>query len=223
MRRTLEKGFLSAVILLICYAVFTILVRFVDVRAIGPENSSVGFASLNSAVFNLLRGFHAKIYLISKIFGVLILLIAFCVLLIAVLQFVQGRSLQAVDWDMKVFVCYGVAVLIVYLVTARVSINYRPVVLDVTEGLELSYPSSHTLLAVSVCGALLLQLRLRVKRRDLRKILMAAAWVLMVLAVLSRLAAGVHWFTDIVGGILLGAALSRTYRAAVKLQYDWIK
>ncbi|MBO7092931.1 MAG: phosphatase PAP2 family protein, partial [Victivallales bacterium] len=110
---------------------------------------------------------------------------------------------------------YALAVIYVimavfYIVFDKIIIvNYRPML----ENGELvaSYPSSHTLMAVTVLGTAVIALYKRLKDYNVRLIVFAAAMLLMFLAVLTRFLSGVHWFTDIIGGILLSAALITLY------------
>ena len=219
MLRGSKKYIMRAGIFLAAYIIFTLVVRFVNVEPIGPEGSSVGLAKLNGAVFNRIGGFHAGFYKLSSILGAIILLGALLIALLVVMQAVQKRSIRKVNWDLKVYILYGIVVLAVYLITEHFSINFRPVILDAEEGLELSYPSSHTLLSVSVIGAAAAQIRLRVKDSGTQRILLIAAWVLAAVTVLARFLAGVHWTTDIIGGILLAMVLCEGYCAAIKYRY----
>ena len=211
----------KAGILLAAYLLWTLLVRFINVQPIGPNGSSVGLAAINGAVFRGLGGvLHTGLYRASGLLGYLILLLGLCTALLAVLQLVQRKSLRAVDWDLQVYVIYGASVLIIYVISTVVSINYRPVITDAAKGLELSYPSSHTLLSLGVMGAVAVQIRLRVKEKGLRKILTAAAWALAAVVILLRLLSNAHWLTDIIGGILLALVLCEAYQAAVRLRYS---
>ena len=219
MFRESKKYVVRAGIFLAAYLVFTLIVRFVNVEPIGPEGSSVGLAKLNGAVFNRIGGFHAGFYKLSNILGAVILLGGLFIALLVVLQAIQKRSIRKVNWDLKVYILYGIVVLAVYLITEHFSINWRPVIIDAEKGLELSYPSSHTLLSVSVIGVVAAQIRLRVKDSGTRRILLIAVWVLAAVTILARFLAGVHWTTDIIGGILLAIALCECYCAAIKYRY----
>ena len=50
--------------------IYTILVKVVDVKAIGPYNSKVGFSSMNAYVRDLI-GYNKTWYTITKYLGVL--------------------------------------------------------------------------------------------------------------------------------------------------------
>lgn len=78
----------------------------------------------------------------------------------------------------------------------------------------LSFPSGHTLFAVTVwCGVALLLSR-HVAGRAGRFLLVFGAVAVSLLVALSRLYLGYHWLTDVIGSLLLGAAWVLTCRAA---------
>ena len=83
--------------------------------------------------------------------------------------------------------------------------------------LEASYPSSTTLLVLSVMPTLLFQAQRRLNHAVARNILCAVTVCFSVFMVVGRLLSGVHWLTDIVGGVLLSAGLFCLYRAGVQL------
>ena len=63
-----KKNIIIAVICTIVSVVYTFLVKNVDVKAIGPNNSEVGLASINDAFHNMF-GYNDTLYKISKILG----------------------------------------------------------------------------------------------------------------------------------------------------------
>ena len=107
------------------------------------------------------------------------------------------------------------ALAVCYLFFEKCIINYRPVILD--EGLEASFPSSHTMLAMCLMLAAMEQLRRRLKDQPLGRILSMVCAVLLVVTVIGRLLSGVHWLTDILGGLLLGGALYLFYAGLIDL------
>ena len=74
MQKTLKKAFAAAV-LGGAFLVLVLLLKTVDVKAIGPNGSSVGFAALNGAFFRLTGEIDA-LYKLSEIIGYLALLSA---------------------------------------------------------------------------------------------------------------------------------------------------
>ena len=90
-------------------------------------------------------------------------------------------------------------------------INYRPVLIG--GRLEASYPSSTTVLVLCVMPTAIMQLNRRIKKPVLRRWAAGLLRVFTVFMVLGRLVSGVHWFSDILGGMLLGGSLGMLYRA----------
>jgi undecaprenyl-diphosphatase len=66
-----------------------------------------------------------------------------------------------------------------------------------------SYPSGHTAIATAVAVSLLVTAA-RARRPVLRHAARAGLVALPLVVGLSRLALGVHWLTDVIGGFLLG-------------------
>ncbi len=71
-------------------------------------------------------------------------------------------------------------------------------------------------LVLCVMPTAMMQLRARVRNTKVRTIVLAILAVFTACMVVGRLIAGVHWFTDIIGGILLSAGLVVLYRAVEK-------
>lgn len=212
MRKKAKNWLCVTAILFIFAALFTILVTKVDVRPIGPQGSSVGFAGINGTVANLI-GTHKVFYYISSALGYLSLMLAAGFAAVGVMQMVKTKSISGVDKKIVIMGFMYVLVLGMYVGFDKLALNYRPVILD--EGLEPSYPSSHTMLAVSIIGcAMVFFNRLRLKQ-DARDMGNRFGYVIMALAVLTRLMSGVHWFTDIIGGVLISLVVVSLYYTLV--------
>ncbi len=108
---------------------------------------------------------------------------------------------------------FYIAVGIVYVFFNKLIINYRPVL--TANELEASYPSSHTLLVLCIMSTAMIQMHQRIKNQSLRTILDILCVAVMFLTVIGRLLAGVHWISDIIGGILISAALVTLYYAVI--------
>ena len=100
-----------------------------------------------------------------------------------------------------------------YLIFEMIPINYRPVLID--GRLEASYPSSTTLLVLSVMPTLMFQIYRRVVNPVIRKAVAVFVIVFSAFMVIGRLISGVHWVTDIIGSLLLSEGLFMLYRSVV--------
>lgn len=208
-----KTGFLAGV-LLILFLAWTILVSFVDVRAIGPEQSKVGLATLNQFVFEHL-GVHLQWDGLTDLCSLAAILVACGFAALGLMQLIQRKSLRKVDPCILLLGgLYGVLAG-VYLFFECIVINYRPILMDAK--LEASYPSSHTMMVLCILATAMIAGRsLWATRRKLRLALNTAAVLVMIVTVSGRLISGVHWLTDIVAGILISAALVALYGAAVQ-------
>ena len=197
----------------VCFVLFGALicaVKFVDVNAIGPNNSEIGLASLNGAVKDLFE-FNEGIYDISELLGLISLATAACFGVLGVVQLAKRKSLKLVDKDIYLLAYLYVAVAIFYLIFEVVVINHRPVLLE--GELEASFPSSHTLLSLCIMLSAAHQFFHRLPSKLYKGIAVTVSAALATTTTALRLISGVPWFTDIVGGILLSAALLFAYFA----------
>lgn len=207
-----NQNVLAGILLLVGFAVWTFLIQEVDVQPIGPNGSSVGFAALNGW-FHQLTGEHWMLYTLTDWLG----LVPICVCLIfagaGFVQLVQRRSIFKVDLDIIMLGAYYVLVIFGYLLFEMVPINYRPVLI---EGfLEASYPSSTTLLVLSVMPTLYFQAQRRLNPNALRQTILIFSVLFSAFMVIGRLVSGVHWLTDIVGAVLLSSGIFLIYKASV--------
>lgn len=212
-KRVIIQNFVIAGILFLLFLLFTILVLNVDVKPIGPEKSKVGFSALNSWMAKK-TGEQMFWYGLTKILGIIALAVAGFFGLLGIFQLVMGKSLKKVESSLYVLAGFYVAVLCFYLLFEKAVVNYRPVILD--EGLEASYPSSHTMLAVCIFVTAIMQFDKRIKDVTVRRIVQVVLAIFVVVMVVGRLLSGVHWLTDIVGALLLSAALIMLYYAVLE-------
>ena len=201
-------GFLTAFLL------WTLLIQCVDVQAVGPNGTTVGFAAFN-LWFHGLTGVHMALYTITDWLGLVPILICLCFGVLGAVQLFQRRSLRKVDPDLILLGLYYILVILAYLFFEMVPINYRPILIHGAP--EASYPSSTALLVLSVLPTLKMQIDRRAARANVRRVTGAFCAAFSASVVLGRLIAGVHWATDIVGAVFLSAGLLSLYRCAVEL------
>ena len=208
------KKYLSVTnILFIVFLLFTLLVKVIDVKAIGPEGSKVGWAALNGAFHNAV-GVNMTWYQITKVLGYMIILIALGTIAYGCYQFFIERSIKNVDTRLVVLGFVYVLTGVIYLLFELVVINRRPVIIN--DKLSASYPSSHTLLAVVIVLCIMLWLKDRITNDLIRYIFFAACIMLVATVVIGRIISGVHWLTDIIGGLIIGAALVSLYMKTIE-------
>ncbi len=208
-----QKKLLLSFGLLLLSIIYTVLVKYIDVGTIGPKMSSVGFSSLNQWVRGTV-GTNMFWYHVTKYLGIIPFLLVAFYGIVGLMQLVKRKSLWKVD--KRLFFLGGLYVLlgIVYVFFEKIIINYRPVLMD--GELEASYPSSHTMLAVVICLSSLLISKNYIKNKDFLKCFNIGTIILMVLLVFGRILSGVHWISDIIGGILISIMLVSFFYTAIE-------
>ena len=194
--------------MLAVFVLWTVLIRFVDVEAIGPRQSSVGFATLNGYIHNL-TGVNMSLYIITDWLGLVPIGVAFGFAVLGLVQWIKRKSLLKVDRSILTLGGFYIVVMAVYILFEIVVINYRPTLID--GYLEASYPSSTTILVMCVMPTAMMQLRTRIKNDLFRRCVMLTITVFITFMVIGRLVSGVHWITDIIGGALLSTAIVLMY------------
>ena len=208
MEKKNSRLFWVGVGLLAVFVLWTVLIRFVDVEAIGPRQSSVGFATLNGYIHNL-TGVNMSLYIITDWLGLVPIGVAFGFAVLGIVQCIKRKSLLKVDRSILTLGGFYIVVMAVYILFEIVVINYRPTLID--GYLEASYPSSTTILVMCVMPTAMMQLRTRIKNDLFRRCVMLTIIVFIIFMVIGRLVSGVHWITDIIGGALLSTAIVLMY------------
>jgi len=212
MRKT-SAYIVRALILFAVFAIFTFFVMSFDVKAVGPFFSEVGFAGLNQWALGFFGHSNAW-YDVSQILGYLALAVCVCFACVGCYQLFSGRGIKAVDRGIWATGLLYVLLAVFYLFFDKVLVvNFRPVPGEAAV-LAPSYPSSHTVLGVCVFLAASDQIGKLVENHVLGTILSILCWLAAVTAVVSRLLSGVHWLTDIIGSLILSAALLCIYIGA---------
>jgi undecaprenyl-diphosphatase len=212
MKETGRKSLLAGVLLLGAFVLWTILIQCVDVQAVGPKGTTIGFAAFN-VYLHALTGVHMALYAVTDWLGLVPVFVCLCFAALGFVQLVKRRRLLQVDPDLLLLGVYYALVIAAYLIFEMVPINFRPVLIG--GRLEASYPSSTTLLVLSVMPTLRFQTDRRTSKAPLRKAAALFSAVFSAFMVIGRWIAGVHWTTDILASVLLSTGLYMLYRAAV--------
>ena len=207
MKKKGKKNLLFGGILIATFLLWTVLIQTVDVHPLGQNGTNIGFATFN-CWFHRLTDVHMTIYTITDWLGLVPLVVCLIFAGVGLIQMIKRKSLCKVDVDIIILGVYYVGVILAYSIFEIIPINYRPILIEGV--MEASYPSSTTLLVLCVMPTLIEQIQRRLSSVVAKRIITIVAIVFSVFMVIGRLISGVHWFTDIVGGVLLSAGLFNT-------------
>ncbi len=217
MKKNAKRTLFLGIIFITAFAVWTLLIQTADVQPLGQNGTDIGFATFNSWFHNL-TGVHMTTYIITDWLGLVPLFVCMIFGGIGLFQLIKRRSLFKVDWDIIFLGIYYVIVILGYLIFEMIPINYRPILIN--GFMEASYPSSTTLLVLSVMPTLIFQVNRRTENAIIKNAIVILTIIFSAYMVIGRLLCGVHWFTDIVGSVLLSAGLFYIYKAVVLLFYE---
>ncbi len=200
-------GFLVTVVLIA-------LVRLVDVAPIGAQGTRIGLSHLNQFIFDLF-GVNMLWYHITDWLGIAAILTAFVFAVTGLVQLIKRRSLLKVDREILSLGGLYIVVIGLYILFENVIINYRPIIMPDNTHPEASFPSSHTMLVCVIMGSAVMLINKYIKNKTLNKTLRAICFAIIGITIIGRLIAGVHWFTDILGGIMISVTLLSLYKEVI--------
>jgi len=207
-----RKSFYIGVALLALFVLWTVALHFVDVRAIGPGDSSVGFASLNKLIHNS-TGVHMSLYTITDWLGLVPLCFIMGFGVLGLCEWIKRKNLFKVDYNILVLGGFYIVVMAIYIFFEMFVVNYRPILIN--GYLEASYPSSTTMLVMCVMPTAIMQFNTCIKNSIFKRCVAFIITAFIVFMVIGRLVSGVHWFSDIVGGAMLSSGLVMIYDSIV--------
>ena len=214
MKKNEKNTLITGTIMLILFAVWTVLIQTVDVQAVGQNGTDIGFAGLN-VWFHKMTGVHMWVYTVTDWLGLVPIFICMIFGVVGLVQLIKRRSLLKVDKDIILLGIYYILVIFGYLIFEMIPVNYRPILIE--GRMEASYPSSTTLLVMSVMPTLAFQVHRRIRNTKVRYGIYAFTALFTAFMVVGRTVAGVHWLTDIAGSVLLSSGLYLIYQGAVQL------
>lgn len=207
-----KKNFIISAVFLLLFILWTVAVSVIGVKQIGPLGSSVGFATMNGFVHDF-TGVNFTLYNITDWLGLVPFAVCFGFGVLGLMQLIKRKSILKVDFDILALGVFYIVVIAVYLFFEGVIINYRPVLINGV--LEVSYPSSTTMLTLCVMPTAIMQFKKRIKSKTARKIIIIIAVCFTGFMVVGRILSGVHWISDIIGGALLSTGLVLIYKSVI--------
>jgi len=202
------------ILLFLIFAAFSAVVLYVDRQPVGVNGTLVGLATINTKVLAAL-GSSQLCYKISEYLGWGAF--AFCghFGMMGILQWIRRKNIFKVDARIIALGIFYFTMLGIYFLFDKISINYRPVLID--GQMEQSYPSSHTMMSLCLCATSIMNFKYYFKNNNVSKALVIICGVIMGIIMVTRILSGVHWLSDIIGSGLLASALSMTYYFVVNL------
>ena len=212
----MRKKVIFLSISLLLTIIFTIAVMTVDVTKSGLLGSRLGFSSLNLSFFAHF-GENTSFYKISEFLGYFLVLYPVFYIGYIIYSWRKNKSLYLVEPRLLLIISVYIVTALFYLLFEKIPINYRPIFID--NAMESSFPSSHTMLALVICGTSMIITNFLFPKKSERSAVIAVNLITMLLAitiVVFRAFSGAHWFTDIIGGILYAAMIVSAYAVGVE-------
>lgn len=215
MKKEIKNRLIIPLFFMTSFVVWTVLVKFIDVKAIGPNNSLVGFATINK-YFHQLIGVNISLYNITDWLGLVPIIVCLCFGILGLIQLIKRKNILKIDYSLLVLGGFYIVVIVAYLFFEKCIINYRPILIN--GYLEPSYPSSTTLLVMCVMPTAIIQLNTLIKNKTVKRYISIIIILFTAFMVIGRLLSGVHWLTDILGGSLLSIGLVTSYLTIIDLK-----
>ncbi len=212
MNKRTKMQFISGASLFVLFVLYTISLKLVDVRPIGPNGSYVAYAGINKAIHAIFK-VNFMLYNITDWAGVVAIFVAFGFAVLGLAQWIKRKSILKVDTSLLLLGVFYIVVFGTYLFFEYVAINHRPVLISGV--LEASYPSSTTMLAMCVLPTAMMQFDRLISNFIIKNAVNILCSIFTAFMVIGRLFSGVHWFTDIVGALLFSVSVILIYRGAV--------
>ncbi len=211
----MKKRWIVAAVLGLLAIAFTVALKFVDVRPVGPVLTEVGFGTTNSTIFSSITPEKNWLTVSNIMIGAIIVAGVLFVLL-GFWQLIKRKSFKEVDWSIKMLAVTYILMLGVYVLFEKFCVmNYRPVLVE--GNLEPSFPSSHTLFATTIGLTVMMILPKYIKSKAICLILDVILAAMVFITANGRIAGGVHWTSDVIGGLLYGGFLASLYYCLMKI------
>ena len=112
MKKEAKFRLFFAVSTLTAFAVWTLLVSIIDVKAIGPNGSSVGFAALNAFVHRI-TGVNMNLYSITDWLGLVPIFVCISFAIFGLIQWIKRKKIKKVDYSILVLGAFYIIVITV--------------------------------------------------------------------------------------------------------------
>lgn len=199
MKKILNKYLIVGIVFIFLFLLLMVLLNF-NKANLGETNTPVGLSSINKLfVTNYVDIYNSM----SQVGLYLSFIIIAGFAITGFYQLIKRKSLFKVDLDIILFGVGVIVLIITWLLFDKIiAYNYRPIY--VNKNLEGSFPSTHVLFTTFVLvSAFGISLN-REKNNFYNLAILVIAILVITLTSLCRVLSGMHWATDVLGGLLLG-------------------
>ena len=208
-----KRNLIITILLLVSSIIFIVLLKRVDIKCDAVNNSCIGLATINQFIFDKI-GVNMTWYTITDWLGIIPVLMSVVYAIIGLKQLMKRKSIKKVDKEILLLGVFYILVISIYILFEKCIINYRPILMN--GFLEASFPSSHTLMTICLCGSSII-INNKLFKNNFTKILNIISSIIIIITIIGRLISGVHWFTDIIGGILISSCLLMLFYSILNL------
>ena len=203
--------YIIPVSLFVIFTIFTILVKTVDVQYI-EGIGYLGFYNFNMSLNTTIQNMNTDLF--DKISTIIMIISFIPVAFFAILgiaQLIRRKSLKKVDPVLYFLLGLYIIIAGCYLVFSLLKINFAPY--STPDNLKDSYPSSHVFITFTLLFSSSLASGFYLKKfnRWIYIGINALASILAMGEIFTRMFSGKHYFTDIIGGILLAFTLTSAF------------
>ena len=209
-----KRNLIITILFLFSSILFIILLKTIDVKCNAVNQSCIGFATINQFLFNKI-GVNMIWYNITDWLGLIPILMSIVYAFIGLFQLIKRKSLKKVDTEIIKLGMFYITVILIYILFEKYIINYRPILINGL--LEASFPSSHTMMTICLCGSSIM-INNRLFKNKFSKVINKISIIIIVITVIGRFISGVHWFTDIIGGILISSFLLMLFYSMISFK-----
>ena len=210
----MRRNLTISTLLLISSIIFILLLKNIDVKCNAVNNSCIGFATINQLIFNKI-GVNMTWYAVTDWLGIIPILMSMLYAIIGLKQLIKRKNIRMVDKEIIILGIFYIVVILTYILFEKYIINYRPILMN--GFLEASFPSSHTLMTICLCGSSII-INNKLFKNNFTKILNCLSLFIIIITIIGRLISGVHWFTDIIGGVLISSFLLMLFYSVVNIK-----
>ncbi len=190
------------IIPIIFFTLFLVLTVLLIVTKPNDPWSSVlpktGLVELNhifgSFEYNSILDLFSDFFMIVGLLGMIIMAG------IGLYQLIRRKSLKKVDTDILLFGGMILLMIWFWLFFEMYSISYRPLPNDYSS----SYPSTHVMIVTTTFFILSWMLHKRLNKRWVIVVAYFVSAASLLATFILRIVSGMHWFTDCLGGVLIG-------------------